>query len=106
MWSTATEVLVGPSKVSGSGGTRRDMWHVPSEPHVAAATPRMCMCLLICFHEVFGEENFCDFCNADASDECECASEHCVGSDDSVRRCCVGSDDSEPDDADERSEMD
>ena len=44
--------------------------------------------------------------NADASDECECAGEHCIGSDDSVRRCCVGSDDSEPDDADERSEVD
>ena len=100
MWSTATEVLVGPSKASGSGGTRRDMWHVPSEPHVAAATPRMCMCPLICFYDVFGEDNFCDFCNANASDECECAGEYRGPLN---RRCCAGSDDSEPDDAGERS---
>ena len=43
---------------------------------MAAATPKMCMCPLICFHEVFGEDNFCDFCNADAVDECECAGEY------------------------------
>ena len=36
----------------------------------------MCMCPLICFHEVLGEDNFCDFCNADAVDECECAGEY------------------------------
>ena len=55
---------------------RRDLWHIPSEPRVAASKPRLCTCLLICFHEVFGEGNFCDFCNADASDECECAGEY------------------------------
>ena len=79
------------------------MWHVPSEPHVVAATPRMCMCPLICFHEVLGEDNFCDFCNADASDGCECAGEYHGPLN---RRCCAGSDDSEPDDAGELSEVD
>ena len=76
VWSTATTVLIESSKVSGIGGTRRDLWHIPSEPRVAASKPRLCTCLLICFHEVFGEGNFCDFCNADASDECECAGEY------------------------------
>ena len=76
VWATATEVQVDPSKVNGPGGTRRDMWHVPPELHLAAATPRMCMCPLVCYREVFGEDNFCDFCNADAVDECECAGEY------------------------------
>ena len=93
VWATATEVQVDPSKVNGPGGTRRDMWHVPPELHVAAATPRMCP--LVCYHEVFGEDNFCDFCNADAADECECAGEYRGPLN---RRCCAGSDDSEPDD--------
>ena len=74
-----------------------------SAPRVAASRPRLCMCPLVCFHEVFGEEDFCDFCNADPSDECECAGEDCGPLD---RRCCVGSDDDEPDDAGEGYTMD
>ena len=62
---------------------------------VTAPTRRLCMCPLGCFHEVFGEEVFCDFCNAE--DECECAGED-AGLD---RPCCAGSDDDEPDDAGE-----
>ena len=30
-------------------------------------TRRLCMCSRVCFHEVFGEENLCDFCNAGAA---------------------------------------
>ena len=62
---------------------------------------RLCMCPLHCFHEVFGEEDFCDFCNAGAAwmadGECECVGEN-TGLD---RPCCVGSDDDDPDDAGE-----
>ena len=89
VWSTATTVLIEPSE--GSENCVRE--GSPSEPRVAASKPRLCMCLLICFHEVFGD--FCDFCNADASDECECAGEYRGPLD---RRCYAGSDDSEPDD--------
>ena len=97
LWSTT--VLIEPSKVSGTCVREG----IPSEPRVAASKPRLCMCPLICFHEVFGEGNFCDFCNADASDECECAGEYRGPLN---RRCCTGSDDSEPDDAGKRSEVD
>ena len=61
------------------------------------------MCPLICFHEVLCEDNFCDFCNADPSVECECAGEYHGPLN---RRCCAGPDDSEPDDASKRSEVD
>ena len=63
-----------------------------------AATPqpvRLCMCPLVCYHQVFGDEQFCDFCNED--DECECAGED-VGMD---RLCCVDDYDDEPGDASE-----
>ena len=53
------------------------------------------MCPLVCFHQVFGDEQFCDFCNED--DECECAGED-VGMD---RLCCVNYYDDEPEDASE-----
>ena len=71
VWATATEVQIDPSKVNGPGGSRRDLWHVPPELHVAAATPKMCMCPSICYHEVFNGDNLCEFCSADAANECE-----------------------------------
>ena len=76
------------------GGT----WHVPSEPHVVAATP-----VDMLPRGILGEDNFCDFCNADPSVECECAGEYHGPLN---RRCCAGPDDSEPDDAGKRSEVD
>ena len=65
----------------------------------ATPRPRLCKCPLHCFHEVFGNEDFCDFCNAGAAwvagGECECVGED-MGLD---RPCCAGSDDDDSDDA-------
>ena len=64
-------------------------------PRAAAPAPRLCMCPLVCYKQVFGESDFCDFCTVDSTDyECECVGD--VGVD--GRGCCAGSDDDdEPD---------
>ena len=62
-------------------------------PHVHG--PRLCRCPDGCFHEVFGETDYCDFCSA--GDDCECAG----GDEELDRPCCAGPDDDVPDDAGE-----
>ena len=71
-----------------------------------ATAPRLCRCSLHCFHEVFGDEDFCDFCNAGAAwvagGECECAGED-MGLN---RPCCAGSDGGDSDDDGENYTLD
>ena len=61
---------------------------------LTSATPTgLCMCQSICFQPVFGDENLCDFCDADGN-ECECA-----GEDTGLHRlCCQGSSNGDTDD--------